>query len=149
MLCIQCVFSNNILWAFLFLRWLLQPDENLLGIYVSLCWLTIYSTYCWIVDGIKLRDLVDNGYRGLDKSSKVKAEDAGIDLAAEDPDEVKVETTKAVTSEETTTTPHPMPKAPQPHVQPDPDSKEKPLIPLSKDSMLFIGWKLRSISIKL
>lgn len=89
-----------------------------------------------IGDGIKLRDLVENEYTGVDKTAKVKAEDAGIDLAAEDPFMEKVETTQAV---ETTTTPHPMPKAPQPHVQPDPDSKEKPLIPLSQDSMLFIG----------
>lgn len=80
----------------------------------------------------------------MDKTAKVKAEDAGIDLAAEDPYMEKVETTQAV---ETTTTPHPMPKAPQPHVQPDPDSKEKPLIPLSQDSMLFIGLKQELIFI--
>lgn len=97
----------------------------------------VKSNQC-LADGIKLRDLVENEYTGVDKTAKVKVEDAGIDLAAEDPYMEKVETTQAV---ETTTPPHPMPKAPQPHVQPDPDSKEKPLIPLSQDSMLFIGLK--------
>lgn len=103
----------------------------------------VKSNQC-LADGIKLRDLVENEYTGVDKTAKVKAEDAGIDLAAEDPYMEKVETTQAV---ETTTTPHPMPKAPQPHVQPDPDSKEKPLIPLSQDSMLFIGLKQELIFI--
>lgn len=92
-----------------------------------------------IGDGVRLRDLVQNGYDKNVESEKVKSEDAGIDLAAKDEYQQKVETTKAVSSDGTTSTPHPMPKAPQPHVQPDPDSKEKPLIPLSKDSILFIG----------
>ncbi|XP_061189327.1 neural proliferation differentiation and control protein 1-like [Saccostrea echinata] len=92
-----------------------------------------------IGDGVRLKDLVQNGFDENVESEKVKDEDAGIDLAAEDQYQQKVETTKAVSSDGTTPTPHPMPKAPQPHVQPDPDSKEKPLIPLSKDSILFIG----------
>ncbi|XP_048775147.1 neural proliferation differentiation and control protein 1-like [Ostrea edulis] len=90
-------------------------------------------------DGIPLRDLIQNGFDERQESEKVKAEDNGIDLAAKDEYQEKVQTSKAVSLDETTTTPHPMPKAPQPHVQPDPNSSKKPLIPLSKDSMLFIG----------